>query len=47
AAGTPGCFQLRHDVYGRAGEPCRKCGTPIRVSRLAQRSSFHCPRCQR
>lgn len=47
SAGHPGCFQLQHQVYGRAGEPCRVCGTRIRVTRLGQRSSFHCPRCQR
>ncbi|GAB4169852.1 MAG: bifunctional DNA-formamidopyrimidine glycosylase/DNA-(apurinic or apyrimidinic site) lyase [Rhodocyclaceae bacterium] len=47
ADGEPGCFQLRHAVYGRAGEPCRVCGTPIVMSRLGARSSFHCPHCQR
>jgi endonuclease VIII len=36
-------------VYGRAGEPCRKCGTPIRKSRqgLGARVTFWCPNCQR
>ena len=34
-------------VYGREGEPCRVCGTPIRVRRLGGRASFYCPACQR
>ncbi|MCS6782155.1 MAG: DNA-formamidopyrimidine glycosylase [Gloeomargarita sp. SKYBB_i_bin120] len=33
-------------VYGRAGQPCRVCGTPIHRSRIAGRSSYWCPRCQ-
>jgi formamidopyrimidine-DNA glycosylase len=45
--GDAGGFQLVCMVYGRAGEPCRACGTPIRQVRLGQRSSFYCPRCQR
>lgn len=45
--GNLGYFQLRLWVYGRAGEPCRACGTPIRERRLGQRSTFWCPRCQR
>jgi formamidopyrimidine-DNA glycosylase len=42
-----GCFQQQYFVYGRAGEPCRVCGTPVRSLRMAQRSTFYCPRCQR
>jgi formamidopyrimidine-DNA glycosylase len=34
-------------VYRRTGEPCRRCGTPIRRDRLGGRSSHWCPRCQR
>jgi endonuclease-8 len=36
-------------VYGRAGKPCRKCGTPIRVrkSGLDARATYWCARCQR
>ncbi|MEO9136742.1 MAG: bifunctional DNA-formamidopyrimidine glycosylase/DNA-(apurinic or apyrimidinic site) lyase [Casimicrobiaceae bacterium] len=45
--GSAGYFQLEHFAYGRAGEPCRVCGTPIRQSRIGARSSFHCPHCQR
>jgi formamidopyrimidine-DNA glycosylase len=47
SGGEPGYFQLDYYVYGRAGEPCRTCGAPIRMERLGQRASFYCPRCQR
>ena len=47
STGHAGCFQLRCFVYGRAGEPCRVCGTPIRLIRQQQRASFFCPTCQR
>ena len=45
--GRAGEFQLRHHVYDRAAEPCRRCGARIRKSVHAGRSSFYCPRCQR
>lgn len=45
--GKPGYFQQNYWVYGRAGEPCRRCGTPIRQIKQGQRSSFYCPHCQR
>ncbi|WP_440224017.1 bifunctional DNA-formamidopyrimidine glycosylase/DNA-(apurinic or apyrimidinic site) lyase [Dokdonella sp. MW10] len=45
--GVPGYFEQELFVYGRAGEPCRVCATPIRVVELGQRSTFYCPRCQR
>lgn len=41
-----GYFQRELRVYGRAGEPCGVCGTPIRSAVLGQRSTFHCPGCQ-
>ena len=47
AGGEPGHFQLEYAVYGRAGEPCPACGAPVRATRHAGRSSFHCPSCQR
>ncbi len=47
AEGRPGYFQHRHAVYGRKGEPCRVCATPIRALRQGQRSTFYCPKCQR
>ena len=45
--GESGYFQLEYFVYGRAGAPCRVCGHTLRQSRLGQRSSFYCTRCQR
>lgn len=45
--GGAGGFQLQHFVYGREGKPCRICGAKVRALRLGQRSTFHCPRCQR
>lgn len=45
--GSPGYFQQQYKVYGRTGEPCRVCDTPIRATQLGQRSSFYCSRCQR
>jgi formamidopyrimidine-DNA glycosylase len=45
--GVPGSFQELLDVYDREGEPCRRCGTPIRRIVQGQRSTYYCPRCQR
>lgn len=45
--GRPGYFQQTYAVYGRAGQPCRRCGTPIRSFRQAGRSSYVCTTCQR
>jgi formamidopyrimidine-DNA glycosylase len=41
--------RMQHDlrVYGRGGEACRKCGTPIRRILVGQRSTHFCPACQR
>jgi len=44
--GTRGWFQLRHQVYGRTGLPCRRCRTPVRRIVLAGRSAHFCPSCQ-
>jgi len=44
--GAPGYFFRELNVYGRAGEPCKVCGTPIKQAVLGQRSTFWCPRCQ-
>jgi formamidopyrimidine-DNA glycosylase len=35
------------NVYGRAGQPCFACGTPIEKIRISGRSSHFCPRCQK
>ena len=45
--GEPGYFQLQLNVYGRDGEPCPQCGTAIKQQLLGQRSTFHCPSCQK
>ncbi len=45
--GLPGYFRQRLFVYERAGEPCRRCGTPIRHRVQGQRSTYWCPACQR
>ena len=44
--GEIGDFQTRHRVYGRAGEPCRRCGGTIRRIVVGGRSTFYCPKCQ-
>jgi formamidopyrimidine-DNA glycosylase len=45
--GSPGYFARSLAVYGRAGQPCTRCGAAIRQRRIGQRSSFYCPRCQK
>ncbi|OAM16139.1 DNA-formamidopyrimidine glycosylase [Eikenella corrodens] len=45
--GQSGYFQQQYHVYGREGEPCHYCGTPIARQIVGQRSSFYCPKCQR
>ncbi|WP_017938516.1 bifunctional DNA-formamidopyrimidine glycosylase/DNA-(apurinic or apyrimidinic site) lyase [Zestomonas thermotolerans] len=45
--GKPGYFQQELFVYGRAGEFCKSCGSTLRETRLGQRASVYCPRCQR
>lgn len=47
SAGKPGYFQQQYYVYGRAGEPCRVCGTAILTLRQGQRATFYCPACQK
>ncbi|MGH7246887.1 MAG: zinc finger domain-containing protein, partial [Pseudomonadota bacterium] len=42
-----GSFQLLHQVYGKQGAPCPKCGSPIRRIVVAQRGTHFCPNCQR
>ena len=45
--GGAGSFQIACAVYGRQGQPCQACGTPIRALRQAGRTTFYCPQCQR
>lgn len=44
--GHAGYFSQELYVYGRAGEPCRVCGTPVTMVRIGQRSAFYCSVCQ-
>ncbi len=46
-SGAMGRFQNFLRVYGRQGEPCHSCGTPIMKIKVVGRSSFFCPHCQR
>jgi len=45
--GSTGYAQQDYWVYGKTGEPCRKCGTPIRRVVMGQRATFYCPSCQK
>jgi formamidopyrimidine-DNA glycosylase len=45
-AGRRGAMQDEFQVYGRTGEPCSRCGTPIEKTRVGGRSTWYCPRCQ-
>ncbi|HEX4425175.1 MAG TPA: bifunctional DNA-formamidopyrimidine glycosylase/DNA-(apurinic or apyrimidinic site) lyase [Terriglobales bacterium] len=47
ADGEEGFFQLRHRVYGREGEACLVCKTPIKRIVIAGRSSHYCSKCQK
>ena len=47
ARGNEGRMQREFNVYGRAGEPCPRCGREIVRTVVAGRGTFHCPRCQR
>ena len=47
AHGESGYFQLEAMVYDREGEPCRVCGSPIRMMRQGQRATYWCPVCQK
>jgi formamidopyrimidine-DNA glycosylase len=44
--GESGYFDRSLHAYGREGEACHRCGTPIRRVEFMNRSSFFCPRCQ-
>lgn len=47
AEGREGSFQFSHQVYDRTGEPCVKCGRPVRKTVVAGRGTHFCPNCQR
>jgi formamidopyrimidine-DNA glycosylase len=45
--GAPGYFEQELSVYGRGGEPCPRCGRPLKQAMLAQRATVWCGHCQR
>jgi formamidopyrimidine-DNA glycosylase len=45
--GDRGAMQDEFEAYGRDGEPCSRCGTPIEKIRAAGRGTWFCPHCQR
>jgi formamidopyrimidine-DNA glycosylase len=47
AHGMDGAYQAQARVYGRAGQPCPRCGAAVRRVVQAQRSTFFCAGCQR
>jgi formamidopyrimidine-DNA glycosylase len=46
-SGLRGSYQEEFRAYGRTGQPCPRCRTPIERQRLAGRSTHYCPKCQR
>jgi formamidopyrimidine-DNA glycosylase len=44
--GESGAMQHEFKVYGRGGDPCERCGTPIEKIRTAGRGTWYCPQCQ-
>jgi formamidopyrimidine-DNA glycosylase len=47
ARGKTGEYHLRLKVYGRKGQPCKKCKTKIQKIKLAGRGTHFCPKCQK
>jgi formamidopyrimidine-DNA glycosylase len=45
--GAPGYFEQELAAYGRGGEPCPRCGRPLKQAMIGQRASVWCGRCQR
>ena len=45
--GAPGYFEQELAAYGRGGEPCPRCGRPLREAAIAQRATVWCGHCQR
>lgn len=44
--GSPGYFKQQLGVYGKAGQPCSTCGRRLKETRLGQRTTVFCTRCQ-
>ena len=45
--GAPGYFEQELSAYGRGGEPCPRCGRPLRQASIGQRATVWCGHCQR
>ncbi|WP_027410191.1 DNA-formamidopyrimidine glycosylase [Anoxybacteroides tepidamans] len=45
--GEIGTFQLQLFVYGRQGEPCKRCGSPVQKIKIGGRGTHYCKQCQR
>jgi formamidopyrimidine-DNA glycosylase len=45
--GAPGYFEQELSAYGRGGEPCPRCGRPLRSGDIGQRATAWCGHCQR
>ena len=45
--GAPGYFEQELSAYGRGGEPCPRCGRPLKQAMVAQRATVWCGHCQR
>jgi len=45
--GSPGYFVSDLRVYGRGGENCPVCGSVLKATRLGQRATVYCPKCQK
>jgi len=45
--GAPGYFEQELSAYGRGGQPCLRCGRPLRQASIAQRATVWCGSCQR
>lgn len=47
ASGNPGYFAQELMIYGRAGQPCKRCGSIVKTQQVGQRASAYCAKCQR
>jgi formamidopyrimidine-DNA glycosylase len=45
--GAPGYFELELAAYGRGGQPCPRCGRPMKEAAIGQRTTVWCAHCQR
>ncbi|GGN91936.1 DNA-formamidopyrimidine glycosylase [Saccharibacillus kuerlensis] len=45
--GESGSFQDQHRIYGRKGQPCHNCGTPVERIVVGGRGTHYCPECQK